>query len=106
MHLVYIISAYQLPEQLVRLVNRLRTENATILLHIDRRASVDVFGAVWESVRSLPDVGLLNRHDCHWGGFGHVAASLEGLAAGRWIVQVTWTREGRTFYRELEVMAR
>ena len=37
---------------------------------------------------------------------GRQQLSLEGLAAGRWIVQVTWTREGRTFYRELEVMAR
>lgn len=36
---------------------------------------------------------------------GRQHLSLEGLASGRWIVQVTWTREGRTFYRELQVMA-
>ena len=32
-NLAYIISAYRLPEQLVRLVTRLRTENATVLVH-------------------------------------------------------------------------
>jgi hypothetical protein len=33
-NLVYIISAHRLPEQLVRLVTRLRTENATMLVHV------------------------------------------------------------------------
>ncbi|HEY0872074.1 MAG TPA: FixH family protein [Vicinamibacterales bacterium] len=37
---------------------------------------------------------------------GRQQLSLEDLPPGRWIVQVTWSREGRTFYRELEVMAR
>ena len=80
-NLVYIISAYRLPEQLVRLVTRLRTENATVLVHIDKKAPSEIFGAISEGVRSLPDVHLLRRHVCHWGGFGHVAASLEGIAA-------------------------
>jgi hypothetical protein len=80
-NLVYIISAYRLPEQLVRLVTRLRTENATVLVHIDKKASPQVFGAISEGVRSLADVHLLDRHVCRWGGFGHVAASLDGIAA-------------------------
>jgi hypothetical protein len=80
-NVVYVISAYRLPEQLVRLVSRLRTENATVLVHIDKKASPEVFGAISEGVRSLPDVHLLDRHVCHWGGFGHVAASLGALAA-------------------------
>jgi nitrogen fixation protein FixH len=37
---------------------------------------------------------------------GRQVLSLDGLAAGRWIVQVTWSRDGRTYYRELEVMVR
>ena len=80
-NLVYIISAYRLPEQLVRLVTRLRTENATLLVHIDKKASPEVFGAIAEGVRPLPEVHLLDRHLCHWGGFGHVAVSLDGIAA-------------------------
>ena len=81
MNLVYIISAYRLPEQLMRLVNQLRTENATLLVHVDKKAPPAVFGAICEGVRSLPEVHLLDRHVCDWGGFGHVAASLSGIAA-------------------------
>ena len=64
-NLVYIISAYGLPEQLVRLVTRSRTEKATVLVHVDKTASPAVFGAISEAVRSLPDIQLPNRHVCH-----------------------------------------
>ena len=50
-NLVYIISAYGLPEQLVRLATRLRTEKATVLVHVDKKASPAVFGAISEAVR-------------------------------------------------------
>ena len=49
-NLVYIISAYRLREQLVRLVTRLRTENATVLVHIDKKASPEAFGAIGSSI--------------------------------------------------------
>ena len=49
MNLVYIISAYRLHEQLVRLVTRLRTENATLLVHVDKKASPKVFDAIAEA---------------------------------------------------------
>src|SRR3954452_25080752 len=65
----------------MRLVHRLRSDDATILVHIDKKAPPEVFGAVSEGLRPLPDVHLLGRHTCHWGGFVHVAASLEGLSA-------------------------
>jgi hypothetical protein len=79
--LVYIISAYRLPEQLIRLVRRLRSDNATILVHVDKKAPPEVFGPISEGLGPLPDVHLLARHVCYWGGFGHVAASLEGISA-------------------------
>jgi core-2/I-Branching enzyme len=78
-NLVYIISAYRLPEQLVRLVTRLRTENATFLVHVDKKAPQDVLRRVAEGVSPLPEVHLLDRHVCNWGGFGHVAVSLEAI---------------------------
>src|SRR3954466_14304628 len=65
----------------MRLVHRLRSDDATILVHIDKKAPPEVFGAVSEGLRPLPDVHLLDRHACHWGGFGHVAASLKGISA-------------------------
>lgn len=37
---------------------------------------------------------------------GRQQVPLEGLARGRWIVQVAWTSAGRAYYRELPVMVR
>lgn len=36
---------------------------------------------------------------------GRQRVSLDGLAPGRWVVQVEWTSGGRTFYREIAVTA-
>jgi hypothetical protein len=33
-----------------------------------------------EGVTHLPNVVFLKRHNCHWGDFGHVRATLKGLA--------------------------
>lgn len=37
---------------------------------------------------------------------GRQAVSLDGLAQGRWVVQVEWTSGGRAFYHEATVTAR
>ena len=68
----YIVSAYQRPDLLLRLLNVLRP--APISLHIDAKVDVNRFAPL------PPEVTLLPRHICHWGLFGHVAASLEGLS--------------------------
>jgi hypothetical protein len=57
------------------------TVAAWLLVHIDKKAPREIFGAISEGLRPLPDAQLLDRHVCHWGGFGHVAASLEGISA-------------------------
>lgn len=79
MGVAYIVSAYRLPEQLVRLVRRLNHNDATFLVHVDKKVGTDVVNPIVKGLRDLPHVRFLERHVCHWGGFGHVAASLEGL---------------------------
>ncbi|MBK5298986.1 MAG: FixH family protein [Vicinamibacteria bacterium] len=37
---------------------------------------------------------------------GRQHVSLDGLVAGRWVVQIDWTSGGRSFYREVTVMVR
>jgi hypothetical protein len=37
---------------------------------------------------------------------GHQTIPLDGLASGRWIVQLDWTSGARPFYSEMEVMLR
>ena len=71
----YIISAYKRPDLLFRLVTAL--ENAPVAIHIDRKS--DIFSAVQAPLQASRRTTLLRRHVCHWGLFGHVRASLEGM---------------------------
>jgi len=79
MHISYIISAYKNPTQLVRLVRRLNFDTTSFYLHIDKRSPSVVYDVVREQLGNLPNVHLLSRHSCHWGGFGHVQATLKGI---------------------------
>jgi Core-2/I-Branching enzyme len=80
-HLAYIISAYQCPEQLIRLVRRLNAETASFFVHVDKKTPDGIYRVMVEGLHTLPNVHFVKRHRCDWGGFGHVAATLEGIAA-------------------------
>lgn len=71
----YIVSAYKRPDLLIRLVRLL--EGHPVAIHVDRKS--DIFEEVQAALGSLPNITLLPRHVCHWGLFGHVRASLEGM---------------------------
>jgi hypothetical protein len=77
--IAYIVSAYQLPEQLGRLVHSLDTAGSSFLLHVDKKADANVFRNVFAGLGHLSNTYFLKRHTCYWGGFGHVAATLEGI---------------------------
>jgi hypothetical protein len=77
--LVYIVSAYKLPDQLVRLVSRLNTGTAFFLIHVDKKTDEAVFRRMREPLRHLTNVHFLERHRCPYGGFGHVRATLKGI---------------------------
>jgi hypothetical protein len=79
MNIAYVVSAYKLPEQLLRLVSTLNTEAAEFLIHVDKKADPSVFARISEALTSRPNVHLLERHTCHYGGFGHVRATLKGI---------------------------
>lgn len=79
--IAYIVSAYKNPAQLVRLVHRLSAPNTHVLVHVDRRTPAPLYRAMAEPLRALDRVLLLERHACRWGDFGHVRATLKGIAA-------------------------
>jgi hypothetical protein len=79
--IAYIISAYKLPGQLIRLVARLQGPGRSFYIHVDENAPAQVFGRMVEGLALHDDVGFLSRHACRWGDFGHVRATLKGLAA-------------------------
>ena len=71
----YIISAYKLPQFLYRLVDAL--QGAPVAIHIDLKS--DIYPEVTAHFAAYPNVTFLPRHNCYWGLFGHVRASLEGM---------------------------
>jgi hypothetical protein len=77
--LAYIISAYKLPDQLTRLVRRLDTETASFFVHVDRKTDDATYRRMAEPLSGLDNVHLLERHRCHYGGFGHVEATVKGI---------------------------
>jgi hypothetical protein len=79
MRLAYIISAYKDLGQLERLVRRISTDNTVVLVHVDKKTSDRDYAALVSSLTDLGSVGFLSRHVCHWGGFGHVRATLKGI---------------------------
>ena len=78
MRLGFIVSGYKRPDLLIRLVRAL--EGRPCAIHIDRKSPI--FGEVAEALKDVPHVHFLPRHNCGWGSFGHVEASLKGL---RWL---------------------
>src|SRR5262245_7722903 len=80
MHLAYIISAYKYPLQLLRLIQRLDSSSSSFFVHVDQQTDQGVYDEIVAGLRRHSNVHLLKRHHCEWGGFGHVAATLKGIA--------------------------
>jgi hypothetical protein len=79
LRIAYIISAYQRLNQVSRLVRRLHTDAASFFIHVDKKTDDRDCAALTASLQDLPAVHFLERHVCHWGGFGHVRATLKGI---------------------------
>jgi hypothetical protein len=79
LRLAYIISAYHRLPQVARLVRRLNAEGARFFVHVDKKTDDGAYASLESSLEDLPAVHFLDRHTCHWGGFGHVRATLKGI---------------------------
>ena len=74
--IAFVIAVHKQPEQAVRLVRRLASDQAVFLLHVDRRASSEVDASIRRGTSDVADVYFLERHRCYWAGFGVVEATL------------------------------
>ena len=81
MSVAYIVSAYKNLGQLDRLVRRLRTDRSFVAVHVDKKTDDEEYDALVGALSELTNVHFLSRHVCHWGGFGHVRATLKGIDA-------------------------
>src|SRR3972149_5628525 len=79
MRIAYIISAYKYPEQLGRLLRRLETPQSSFVVHVDKKTEDRVYKRMLHAAQGVSHVHFLERHACHWGGFGHVRATLKGI---------------------------
>jgi hypothetical protein len=78
-NLAYLISAYKNLEQVARLVRRLDSGGTIFLVHVDLKTDEARYLALVNELADLSSVHFLERHKCHWGGFGHVRATLKGM---------------------------
>jgi hypothetical protein len=76
--LAYIISAYRNLGQLGRLVRRISSDRSIVVVHVDRKTDDGEYDDLVARLTDVPSVHFLERHACHWGGFGHVRATLKG----------------------------
>jgi len=113
--LAYIILAYKLPRQVVRLVRTLADDGVMFFVHVDRKAPERVYDEIAAGLRDIPRVEWLTRRRCYWSGFGIVAAMLEAIEriARRggfdYVMPLTWdsyplrsNREIMEYLRSLE----
>ena len=79
MKIAYVILAHKLPEQLVRLVKKLYTDNTSFLIHIDKKTDKETFKRMEEPLREYKNVHFLKQYVVRWGTFSQVQATLEGV---------------------------
>jgi hypothetical protein len=79
MKIAYLVLTHRYPEQVIRLILRLNTENALFLVHVDKKTNNKIYQQIFSSLSHLPNVYFLNRQSVYWGDFGMVAAALEGI---------------------------
>ncbi|MCL8485463.1 MULTISPECIES: beta-1,6-N-acetylglucosaminyltransferase [Bradyrhizobium] len=76
--LAFFILCHKAPHQVIRLIERLRDDRNVFVVHVDKRAAVEVYQELRALSERLPSQVFLctERHRCYWGRFGIVAATL------------------------------
>jgi hypothetical protein len=76
MRIAYLITAYALPDQVVRLVRRLNAPDISFFIHVDRKTDDETYERIAGPLSALSNVHFLKRHRWRWGGFGNVKVKL------------------------------
>lgn len=79
MKIAYLVLAHRYPDQLIRLILKLNTENALFFIHFDKKTDCKIYDHIVSSLSHLPNIHFLKRHSVHWGDFGHLNATIEGI---------------------------
>lgn len=79
MRLAYIILAHKLPEQVVRLVQKLNSSQAIFFIHVDKKAPADTYWEIVDALGAFENVRFLKRFPIYYGDYNHVRVPLEGI---------------------------
>lgn len=79
MKIAYIILAHKYPEQLVRLVSRLQTENTSFFIHVDGKTDQATYAQIVNQLQNIPNLYFVKRSKCFWGDFNIIKATIEGI---------------------------
>jgi hypothetical protein len=72
MKIVYLIQAYKFPQLLVRLVQRLNTDDSSFLIHVDRKTDPETFDRMRRPLLGCANVHFMKRYVTRWGDFSCV----------------------------------
>lgn len=79
MKIAYLLLAHKYPEQLKRLILRLRDEHTSFFIHIDKKTDDAIYNQIVELLNGIPNVYFTTRYKCYWGDFNIVKASIAGI---------------------------
>jgi len=79
MKIAYLILAFKLPEQLVRLVRKLSDRDTYFFIHIDKKIKPELFQHFVQLIEPNDNVIFIKRHNSDWGRIGCIEAKLEGI---------------------------
>jgi len=80
MKIAYLILAHKNPQQILRLVSRLNTDDTTFIIHIDKKTIPEVFREISLSLEDYPNVYFTKkRHKIYYGHISLVYETLECL---------------------------
>lgn len=79
MKIIYIILAHKLPEQVVRLVRKLNTDETVFLIHVDKKTDHETYLRMANPLRMNKNVIFIKRHNCNWGDISLVKATLSAI---------------------------
>jgi len=72
----YFILCHKAPDQVIRLIDRLRDGNSFFIVHVDKRAVAQVHSTLEAYFAGTTDVFFSVRHRCYWGRIGIVRATI------------------------------
>lgn len=80
LRIAYVISAYKLPRQLIRLVNALDDQWASFVISVDRATNSEVYRVMTDGLANRRNVHFLPRKKSPYRSFGHVDSTLRAIA--------------------------